>query len=351
MKKIIALLLSFSVCLSALGAASEVRLTQRTADNSSFVGRDLPVPAAGADGILFFNGSTALPGYVTLGTGLSIASGVLNASAGATQVNSNWNAVSGAAFIENKPIISTVGMTGQYGDLLDKPTLISGFVNDSSYVTASSLSTSLAGYTTTSALTTGLAGKDALGAAAAAQAASIQRTNHTGTQSASTITGLSTVATSGSYADLSGRPTLTTVATTGAYADLTGKPTIPTVTQFNYGTPGARTLSLSTAYQANDPSKAADITVSPQCTASITLVTGSTCTMQARVGTVGITCSTGVVVVQWTNGNTGTLTIGLALNQIVGAPGGIKLPIGAYFILCATSGTFTINAAVDQSAG
>ena len=38
---------------------------------------------------------------------------------------------------------------------------------------------------------------------------------------------LSTVATSGAYADLSGKPTLSTVATSGAYADVTGTPTIP----------------------------------------------------------------------------------------------------------------------------
>lgn len=38
---------------------------------------------------------------------------------------------------------------------------------------------------------------------------------------------LATVAFSGAYADLTGKPVLATVATTGAYADLTGKPTIP----------------------------------------------------------------------------------------------------------------------------
>jgi hypothetical protein len=120
---------------------------------------------------------------------------------------------------------------------------------------------------------------------------------------------------------------------------------------FNFGDPVSRTLTVSTAYQANDPAKAAIITVSPQCTAAITLTTGSTCTIQARVGTVGLTCSTGTVVAQWTNGNTGTLTVGLALNQTVGSPGDIKVGIGRYFILCATSGTFTFAAAVDQSAG
>jgi len=40
---------------------------------------------------------------------------------------------------------------------------------------------------------------------------------------------LATVATSGNYTDLNGKPTLATVATTGSYNDLTNKPTIPTV--------------------------------------------------------------------------------------------------------------------------
>lgn len=40
---------------------------------------------------------------------------------------------------------------------------------------------------------------------------------------------LSTVAISGVYNDLSGKPTLSTVAGTGAYADLSGKPSLATV--------------------------------------------------------------------------------------------------------------------------
>ena len=44
-------------------------------------------------------------------------------------------------------------------------------------------------------------------AQAAADTASRARANHTGTQAASTITGLATVATTGAYADLTGKPT------------------------------------------------------------------------------------------------------------------------------------------------
>lgn len=49
-----------------------------------------------------------------------------------------------------------------------------------------------------------------------------------GTISATEVSGLATVATSGSYTDLSATPTLATVATSGSYNDLTSKP--PTLT-------------------------------------------------------------------------------------------------------------------------
>lgn len=40
---------------------------------------------------------------------------------------------------------------------------------------------------------------------------------------------LATVATSGAYSDLSGKPSLATVATSGSYNDLSNKPTIPSI--------------------------------------------------------------------------------------------------------------------------
>ena len=49
------------------------------------------------------------------------------------------------------------------------------------------------------------------------------------TLTATDISGFATVATSGAYADLSGKPNLATVATSGAYADLSGKPNLATV--------------------------------------------------------------------------------------------------------------------------
>lgn len=250
---------------------TDVALQQRNASDNGAVTRLLSTPAASANGIMYLNGATVLPGYLTIGNGLAINSGVLSASA-PEQVRSDWLASSGVSAINNKPTISTAGMTGNYNDLANVPVI---------------------------------------------PAAQVQ-------------------------ADWG--------ASSGVSAIL-NKPTIPTYTPFNFGAPGARSLVASTVYQANDPTRAAIISVSPQCTASISLAGGATCAMQVRQSaSPALTCNTGTITQQWTNGNTGTLTIGLALNQIVGAPGDIKLPIGGYFALCPVSGTFTVNSAVDQTA-
>lgn len=64
-------------------------------------------------------------------------------------------------------------------------------------------------------------------AAAAAPVQTVAGRTGAITLSASDISGLSAVATTGDYASLTGRPSLALVATTGSYNDLTNKPTIP----------------------------------------------------------------------------------------------------------------------------
>jgi hypothetical protein len=155
---------------------------------------------------------------------------------------------------------------------------------------------------------------------------------------------LATVATSGAYADLTGKPSLAAVATSGSYTDLSNKPTIPAA--FNFGFPGNRTLATSTSYQAADPSKAAIIYPSYSCTNATTVLAASACTLQVRVHTSAVTCSTGIVYY------TQSLTVGLGLllTQASSNPVPIFLPAGAYFILCPTAGTFTISPSVEQAA-
>jgi hypothetical protein len=64
----------------------------------------------------------------------------------------------------------------------------------------------------------------------------LNRANHTGTQLASTISGLHLVATSGDYLDLDNRPNLHLVATSGSYLDLDNRPTLGTAALLNVGT-------------------------------------------------------------------------------------------------------------------
>lgn len=223
MKKYLALiaivsLFGFAPSAFALNA-NDLRLTQRAPDNLGNIIRDLPLPDGSANAVVGINGTSTLPQYFLLGPGLSFDGSVLNASLSAgiadisglqgaldakiassslaavatsgdyndlinkpatssstPQVNSDWNAVSGVAQILNKPSLSAVAISGAYADLTGKP----------------SLSFDVLGQATSSA--------------AAAQAFAIQRSNHTGTQPASTITGLAAVATTSSYADLTNKP-------------------------------------------------------------------------------------------------------------------------------------------------
>lgn len=198
--------------------------------------------------------NTALANMTTLiGTKMDTTSaqGQID-SLSATVTANHASAFSGVyADLTSKPTL----FTGSYADLTGKPTLFSGAYADLSgkptlfdgqfssltgtpstfapsahtqaFSTITATPTTLSGYgitdgVTSASLTSLLAGKETAGAAATAQVYAVQRSNHTGTQSVATITGLAGVATSGAYVDLTGKPTLFS----GAYADLTGKPTL-----------------------------------------------------------------------------------------------------------------------------
>lgn len=114
------------------------------------------------DPVAFTSGSYANPAWITQ---LAYSKLTGAPSIPAAQVNSDWSSASGLAQILNKPVLGTAAAQ-----------------NSSAF--------------------------DASGAAATSQAYAIQRSNHTGTQSVGTITGLATVATSGQYSDLSGSPSI-----------------------------------------------------------------------------------------------------------------------------------------------
>ncbi|MBF8177248.1 hypothetical protein [Herminiimonas contaminans] len=227
MKKIIFSLLALSfACFANAQTAYYLGLQQRNPTDTGWSTRMVAPPLAPNNGILIYNRTTNLPEFVTVGSGLTIISGSLRtdglspaAFSGsyldltntptipAAQVNADWNAISGVEAIQNKPTLfdgaySSLSGTptlfdGAWSSLTGKPTDLSAFANGPGYVTSSalsglvssaSLSTTLGSYATSSALASGLAGKEAAGSAAVAQSYAVQRANHTGTQSVTTIT-------------------------------------------------------------------------------------------------------------------------------------------------------------------
>lgn len=142
------------------------------------------------------------------------------------------------ATLAGKPTLATVATTGAYPDLSGKPTL----------------GTAAAANTGTGA-TQVVLGNDAR--------LSDARTPTAHTHAAGQVTGLATVATSGSYADLLSKPAtfapsahthpssevtgLHAVATSGDYTALSNKPTIPTVPAMRQVVVTAGALSANTA--------------------------------------------------------------------------------------------------------
>jgi hypothetical protein len=360
MKYLITILLIVSNL--SYGAALNIQLMQRKADDSGNDTRLLPTPAS--NGIIYYNTTTNLPGYLTLGTGLSINSAVISSTGWA-----DWTSIT------NKPTFATIATSGAYSDLTGIP---------STFASTWSL----------------VSGKPSF----------------------------ATVATSGSYSDLSGRPSLATVATSGLYADLNGKPTTlsgygitdayplsgnpsgfltsinssqvttalgftpynttnpngyvnqsgartsislttigtgaasynssngvinvptpPSVTPFNFGSPNARTVSAATAYQCTDTAKPCVVTLTVTCPLTLSILAGATCAGEVRIGSNNTVATGGGTNIAPINRNASGI-IGLSTND--NETKTITVPAGWFFAIRQTTGTgMTIVAVFDQSAG
>src|SRR6185369_16311328 len=91
----------------AIGAANDMLFMQRNATDNGTLNRLVAFPVS--DALFYFNSSTLLPGAVTLGSNLTLGSGVLDS------VPPNWTTLAG------KPSFATVAFTGNYGDLTGTP--------------------------------------------------------------------------------------------------------------------------------------------------------------------------------------------------------------------------------------
>jgi len=249
MKKLLVILSSIPAL--ALADANDIIINQRNSTDTGTLPRLLTAPSGGQIGILIYDQPNLLPGYMTVGTGLTISGGVLSSTVSA-QVNSDWNASSGIAQILNKPTIPAAQVNSDW--------------NASSGV-----------------------------------------------------------------AQVLNKPSLAMVATTGSYTDLTNKPTR------SFANP---TRSLNTCFQVSS-TRDALVSYSVDIATSLSLTAGQQGTVYLRTYT-NASCTTGVQeVTRFVNGQTGTLTIGLALTQnVTGTLSGV-IPAGAYVQIVTENNTGT----------
>jgi len=164
----------------------------------------------------------------------------------AAQVNADWEANSGVAQILNKPTFAAVATSGSYSDLSNKPNIPAAQVNAdwnaesgvaailhkpnmSDYAEKANLAT-----VATSGSYADLSNKPTIPAAQVqSNWAESDSTSKAYIQNKPDMTAyaqtanLATVAVTGDYDDLTNKPALATVATSGSYADLSNKPSIP----------------------------------------------------------------------------------------------------------------------------
>ena len=133
----------------------------------------------------------------------------------AAQVNSDWNASSGVAQILNKPTLATVATSGSYNDLTDKPTIPTVPVQDVQVNGTSVVSNGVASVTVPAQVQSDWSQSD-----------------------------------SAAIDYIKNKPSLSTVATSGSYNDLTDKPSIPAApVQSNWN----ESDNTSLAYIQNKP--------------------------------------------------------------------------------------------------
>lgn len=174
----------------------------------------------------------------TIATSVYLGSSLiaLNRASGALTLNDV--SITGNAATVTNGVVTTASYgnptwiaTLAYSKLTGAPTALSSFTNDPGYQTAANVSTALSSYVTSSSLTTTLSSY-----LTTASASSTYLTQTTAASTYATIASLATVATSGSYDDLSNKPTIPAAQIQSDFNQLTdtaldfikNKPFIPT---------------------------------------------------------------------------------------------------------------------------
>jgi len=172
--------------------------------------------------------------------------------------------------------LATVATSGSYADLSGKPTSVSAFTNDSGYQTSADVATAITAATPTFSSLTGKPTTLSGYGITDAYTKTVVDTALAGKASASS---LATVATSGSYTDLSNKPTIPTVPTAvSSFTNDSGYQTAANVTSAIQAVVGAAPAALDTLAEiatqlASDESAAAALvtTVSGKANTATTL--------------------------------------------------------------------------------
>ena len=149
------------------------------------------------------------------------------------------------------------------------------------------------------------------------------------TLSASDVSGLATVATSGAYADLSGTPSLATVATSGDYDDLSNLPTLGTAAALDVGTSALQVVQLdaSAKLPAVDGSQLTNLPSAP--VTSVAGKTGAVTLTASDISGLATVATTGAysdLSGKPTLGTAAALDVGTSALQVVQLDASAKLP-------------------------
>lgn len=106
----------------AHGAANDLLFTQRDATDTGTIPFWMPFPAGGADAIMVMNSATTLPNIATLSGGIIYDGTSLTTSAiPLANINGLTAALALKAAVSS---LATVATSGDYNDLINKPTII-----------------------------------------------------------------------------------------------------------------------------------------------------------------------------------------------------------------------------------
>lgn len=352
MKKILATL----VLLPALanGAANDLFINQRNADDTGTLSRTIAKPAGTQDGIVGYKGVTTLPDagprpwMWTIGAGLAIQSDALVALPPA------WAAVTG------KPTFAPVATSGSYLDLNNRPALApiatTGSASDLSTGTVATARLPALSISQTTGLQTALDGKFPAPTGSAAQYirgdGSLATLPAPGTGTVTSITAGTGL--SGGTITLSGTISMPNTGTAGTYSTVTtdaqGRVTAGTALSIN-DAPG-RTLVTTTSATGFQISATRVAEVCYEGSFSTTSTIGGPSSASVFLETADTNSTTpGDWTIKAQQTYTNTITLAVVLNQVQGNNWSFcrYIPAGKFVRIRAGSITGTASATLNAT--